>query len=98
MRVSSFAEIDPEFIERVHRMVWCDMATVGPYDRPRTRIVHPVWKGDTAWVTSLRVGPKADDIDRNPFVSHAYVSDPVQPAYAECIAFWVDDRDERIAV
>ena len=30
MRVSSFAEIEPEFIERAHRMVWCDMATVGP--------------------------------------------------------------------
>lgn len=44
----------------------------------------------------MRVGPKADDIDRNPFVSLAYVSDPVKPAYAECIASWVNDRDERI--
>jgi hypothetical protein len=65
MRVSSFAEIEPEFIERAHRMVWCDMATVGPDGRPRTRIVHLEWEGDTAWMTSLCVGPKADDIDRN---------------------------------
>jgi hypothetical protein len=65
MRVLSFAEIEPEFIERAHRMVWCDMATVGPDGRPRTRIAHPVWMGDTAWMTSMRVGPKADDIDRN---------------------------------
>ena len=65
MRVSSFAEIEPEFVERAHRMVWCDMATVGPDGRPRTRIVHPVWEGDTAWMTSLRLGPKAEDIDRN---------------------------------
>jgi general stress protein 26 len=98
MRVSSFTEIDPEFIERAHRMVWCDMATVGPDGCPRTRIVHPIWEGDTAWMTSLRIGPKADDIDRNPFVSLAYVSDPVKPAYAECVASWVDDREERIEI
>jgi general stress protein 26 len=98
MRVSSFANIEPEFVERAHRMVWCDMATVGPDGRPRTRIVHPVWEGDTAWMTSLRVGPKAEDIDSNPYVSLAYVSDPLKPAYAECVASWVDDRDERIAI
>jgi general stress protein 26 len=98
MRVSSFTEIEPEFIERAHRMVWCDMATVGSGGRPRTRIVHPVWENGIAWMTSLRVGPKAEDIDRNPYVSLAYVSDPVKPAYAECVASWVEDRDERIAI
>jgi general stress protein 26 len=98
MHVSLFSEIAAEFIERAHRMVWCDMATVGPIGRPRTRIVHPVWEGDTAWMTSLRVGPKGDDIDRNPLVSLAYVSDPVKPAYAECVASWVDDREERIEI
>lgn len=49
-------------------------------------------------MTSLRVGPKARDIDRNPFVSLAYVSEPLKPAYAECTASWVDDRDERIEI
>ena len=98
MRVSSFVDIESEFIERAHRMVWCDMATVGPDGRPRTRVVHPVWEGDTGWMTSMRVGPKADDIDRNPFVSLAYVGDPLKPAYAECVASWAEDRDERIAI
>jgi general stress protein 26 len=98
MRVSSFAEIEPEFIERAHRMVWCDMATVGRDGRPRTRIVHPVWEGYAAWITSFCVGPKAEDIDRNPYVSLAYVSDPLKPAYVECVASWMDIRDARIAV
>jgi general stress protein 26 len=95
MRVATFAEIEPEFIARAHRMVWCDMATVGRDGRPRTRIVHPVWDGPAAWVTSLRVGPKAEEIDGNPYVSLAYVSDPMTPAYAECVASWVDDAAER---
>ncbi len=98
MRVSSFAEIKAEFIERAHRIVWRDTATVGLDGRSRTRVVHPVWEGDTAWMTSIRVGAKADDIDRNPFVSLAYVSDPLKPACAECMASWVDDRDERIVI
>ena len=76
MRVSSFADIDPEFIARSHRMVWCDMATVGPDGRPRTRVAHPVWEGDTAWMTSLRVGPKADDIDRKPNCSQKLLEIP----------------------
>jgi general stress protein 26 len=91
VRIPTFAEIEPEFIERAHRMVWCDMATVGPDGRPRTRIMHPVWFEGTGWATSLRTGPKANDIDRKPYVSLAYVSDPSRPAYAECVASWEND-------
>jgi hypothetical protein len=98
MRIASFAEIAPDFIARAHAMVWCDMATVGPDSRPRTRVVHPVWDGENGWVTSKRTGPKADDVDRNPFVSLAYVSDPMKPAYAECFASWVDEGAERIRI
>jgi hypothetical protein len=91
MRGASFAEIEPEFIERAHRMVWCDLATVGPDGRPRTRVVHPVWRDGAGHVTSLRTGPKADDIGRNPYVSLAYIGDPLKPAYAECQADWIDN-------
>jgi hypothetical protein len=91
MRISTYAEIEAEFLERAHRMVWCDMATVGPDGRPRTRIVHPIWRDGVAWITSFRTGPKADDIGRNPYVSLAYVADPMRPAYAECVAAWEDD-------
>ena len=41
------------------------------------------WAG-MGYATSLRTGPKANDIDRNPEVSLAYVSNPTLPAYAEC--------------
>jgi hypothetical protein len=95
MLVASFAEIEPDFIERAHRMVWCDLATVGPDGRPRTRVVHPVWRDGIGYITSLRTGPKADDIDRSPYVSLAYIGDPLKPAYAECRADWIDDPAAR---
>jgi hypothetical protein len=85
MRVSSFADFEPEFVERAHRIVWCDLASVGLDGRPSHR------------PSGVGVGPKANDVDRNPFVSLAYVSDPVKLAY-ECVATWVDNRDGRIAI
>ena len=45
MEVTNFAEIEAEFIERVHTMVWCSAATVDRQGRPRSRILHPIWEG-----------------------------------------------------
>lgn len=98
MHLLSFDEIMPAFVERAHQMVWCDMATVDAKQRPRTRIIHPLWRDGVGYATSLRTGPKANDIDRNPAVSLAYVSNPSAPAYAECWADWVDDRAARIEI
>ncbi|MDT7578039.1 MAG: hypothetical protein QOH17_4372, partial [Pseudonocardiales bacterium] len=32
------------FVEIAHRIVWCTLATVDGPDRPRSRLVHPVWQ------------------------------------------------------
>lgn len=45
--VAWFPDNDEEFVERVHNIVWCSMATVDTRDRPRSRIVHPIWEGRT---------------------------------------------------
>ena len=46
--------IAPAFVEMAHRIVWASVATVGTDDRPRTRILHPIWKWDgvalTGWI------------------------------------------------
>ena len=50
MQHASFAEIEPEFIERAHRMVWCDMATVCRDGWPRTtRHSTPLWRAGSAY-------------------------------------------------
>jgi len=51
MEVSSFTEIEAEFTERVQRIVWCNVATIDTLDRPRSRILHPLWEGATGWIT-----------------------------------------------
>ena len=95
MRVSSFAEIEKEFIERAHSMIWCSVATQDTRNRLRSRILHPIWEGSTGWVGSRRRTLKAKHIAHNPYVSVAYISDPAKPVYADCLAEWADDAHTR---
>ena len=91
MRVDAFAAIEDELIARVHRMVWCTAATVDDTGRPRSRVVHTIWDGQTCWAMTRTGTPKLRDLDRNPHVSLAYTSDLVRPVYADCLARWEDD-------
>jgi len=98
MDVSSFAEIEEEFIARVHSVIWCNMATVDRQGRPRSRIVHPIWDGAVGWSTSRRDAHKALHIANNPYVSLAYVKDLAKPVYVDCRAEWEDDPAEKARV
>jgi len=92
MHTHDFSQIAPAFLERAHRMVWCNVATVDSEGRPRSRVLHPIWEGQTGWITADPRSPKSRDLAGNPYVSLAYVSEPFTPAYADCLAVWVDDR------
>jgi general stress protein 26 len=95
MQVQNFADIEPEFIERVHRMVWCSLATVGPDNRPRSRVLHTMWQGNIGWLLTRRQTFKTQHLAHNPYVSLAYIADILKPVYAECRAEWVDDPGEK---
>jgi hypothetical protein len=90
-----FAEIQPEFMARVDKMVWCNAATVDSQGRPRSRILHPLWDGSVAYVTADRHSFKGRHLARTPYVSLAYVGDVAKPAYADCHAAWVEDRETK---
>ncbi|MEM8533805.1 MAG: pyridoxamine 5'-phosphate oxidase family protein [Chloroflexota bacterium] len=91
----SFAEMETEFIDRVHTTVWCNCATIDTQQRPRSRVLHPIWEGSTGWIATTRNSPKAEHLEHNAFVSLAYVQDPFKPVYAECRAEWVDDMEAK---
>ncbi len=59
MEVEQFAEIEMEFIDRVHSMVWCNVATVDRQQRPYSRILHPLWESSTGWVLTHRDSHKS---------------------------------------
>jgi hypothetical protein len=55
MEVSNFAEIKTEFMDRVAKAVYCNMATIDRRNRPRSRTVHPIWDGPVGWVIPWRI-------------------------------------------
>jgi hypothetical protein len=85
-----FDQIKMEFEERVNKIIWCNVATVDGRGRPRSRVLHPVWEGPIAWITTNPTSYKSRHLARVPYVSLAYI-DAVKPAYADCVAEWIDD-------
>jgi general stress protein 26 len=95
VRVTSFAAIAPLLHQRARETIWCSAATIDAQNRPRSRVLHPIWEGAIGWVTTRLNTPKIRHVAANPHVSLAYIGDPFRPVYLECFAAWVDDRAMR---
>ena len=93
--ISTFAQIEQEFMERVSAIVWCNAATVDAEQRPRSRVIHPIWEGVTGWFTTEPCSTKVKQLTANPFVSLAYIAEPARPLYIECRAVWQNDPATR---
>lgn len=95
MEVARFEELQQAFLERIQQAVYCSIATVDGKNRPRSRVMHPIWDGATGWVISSPQSHKATHLATNPAVSLAYIHDPYKPIYIDCSAVWIDDRTEK---
>lgn len=95
MSVTSFAEIQDEFMARVRRIVWCTVATINRQGRPRSRILHPLWEGSTGWIATGRHTLKEKHLQHNPYVSLSYWDPQHQQVYADCKANWEDNLGEK---
>ena len=95
MDVKDFSEIESEFHERVQKMIWCNLATVDSRGRPRSRIVHPIWEGQTGWAVSRPESFKSRHLTANPYVSLAYIADLAKPLYVDCRVEWESDTGDK---
>lgn len=95
MEVGTFAEIEPEFIQRVNKIIWCNLATIDRQGRPRSRVIHPNWEGSTGWMPTRATSHKRKHLDATPYVSLAYI-DAARPVYIDCLAEWITDRDLKL--
>jgi general stress protein 26 len=92
MEIDNFSVIEVEFHRRISKIIWCTFTTVNEQNRPRSRMVHPIWHGHEGWLATGRGSHKAKHIAHNPFVSLTYWDPDHQQVYAECKAIWVDDQ------
>ena len=95
MDVARFEDIQTAFMELVRAAVYCNVATVDRKNRPRSRVMHPIWDGPIGWVISWPQSHKAKHLSNNPAVSLAYIHDPLKPVYVDCIAAWAGDVMEK---
>lgn len=95
--MTTLPEIAPSFVEMAHRIVWATTATVDGRDRPRTRVLHPIWEWDgTALVGWVATGPtpqKVAHLERSPFVSLTYWDPTHDTCTADCAATWHHDDE-----
>jgi hypothetical protein len=100
--VTALPEVAPAFVEMAHRIVWATVATVDPHDRPRSRILHPIWDWDgeglRGWIATGPTPLKRAHLGRNPFVSVNYWSPNHDTCTAECRATLLLDDETRTAV
>jgi general stress protein 26 len=95
MEVARFEDLQAEFIARVSQAVYCAMATVDRHNRPRLRMMHPIWDGPIGWVISWPESHKAKHLRQNPAVSLAYIYDKERPVYVDGIAEWINSVEEK---
>jgi hypothetical protein len=79
------------FVEVAHRIVWCSATTVDRAGRPRSRVLHPIWRWDgerlTGWVGTEPSPTKLAHLARNPHVSCTYCTiGTMDSCIAECTA------------
>lgn len=82
-----------------HRIVWAGVSTVGPEERPRSRVLHPLWDWDGAALSGvIATGPtpiKRAHLEHSPFVSITYWDSSQDTCTAECQAEWAFDDETR---
>lgn len=93
--MTSLQPVAERFVAIAHEIVWCTFATVAPDDRPRTRILHPLWQWDGDELRGvIATGPtpiKRADLDHRPFASCNYWSPSQDVATADCAVSWSFD-------
>ncbi|HVN87624.1 MAG TPA: pyridoxamine 5'-phosphate oxidase family protein [Candidatus Binatia bacterium] len=88
---TAFTDIEAEFRKRTERIVWCNVTTIDAKNRPRSRILHPLWERSTGWIATGRHSTKERHLTHNPYVSCCYWDPQHEQVYAECTAQWIDD-------
>jgi hypothetical protein len=100
--MSELSVVAPRFVEMAHRTVWCSVATVDARQRPRTRILHPIWQWDgsqlTGWIATAPTPVKRAHLDHSPFVSCSYWAPSHDTCVADCRAEWAFDDETRTMV
>lgn len=96
------SEVAPAFVEMAHRIVWCSAASVDRRNRPRSRVLHPLWEWDgtrlQGWIATAPTPLKRAHLEASPHLSLNYWAPDQDTCVAECRAEWRFDDATRARV
>ncbi|NIH86384.1 pyridoxamine 5'-phosphate oxidase family protein [Amycolatopsis granulosa] len=97
--VQSFTEIEAEFNAYVGAIGYATMVTVDSRNRPRTRILIPVWENvdgrPRGWLATFPTPVKTAHLARNPHTSFSYWKPGNDSVAVEAVATTVDELEVR---
>jgi hypothetical protein len=100
--MAELAVVAPAFVGMAHRIVWASVATVDPSNRPRTRVLHPLWVWDgvqlVGWIATSPTAVKTAAIEHSPYMSVTYWHPDQDTCTAECAVEWTNDDATRMRV
>ncbi|RJL30796.1 pyridoxamine 5'-phosphate oxidase family protein [Bailinhaonella thermotolerans] len=97
LAVRSFAEIESEFNAYVGAIVYATMVTIDSRNRPRTRVLIPIWENaggrPRGWLATYKTPVKAAHLAGNPNTSFSYWRPGNNSVAIEAVASWVEDLE-----
>src|SRR5579872_4971944 len=94
-----FSEIAPDFLSLTGEIVWCSLTTLDRRNRPRSRIIHPLWEvadsSATGWLTTRRSPIKSAHLEHSHHVACAYWRPSHDAVLLQCVAAWEDDPRQK---
>lgn len=96
---AAFTDFEPDFLRLTGQTVWCSLTTLDGHDRPRSRVVHPLWEvthdRPIGWVATRRSPIKTAHLAHSPHVSCAYWQPSHDAVLLQCLASWEDRPAEK---
>ncbi len=97
--VSSFSDLQDTFFGYIQDIVYATMTTVDQKNRPRARVLLPIWEviddRPVGWIAAYKTPVKTAHLARNPHTTISYWSPHQNSVFADCVATWVTDDKVR---
>jgi hypothetical protein len=99
---ADFAPFADDFLRFAHETVWCALTTLDRHNRPRGRMIHPLWElvdgRPVGWFATRRSPIKTAHLAHSPAVSCTYWRPTHDTVLIQATACWVEDPATRVRV
>ncbi|GAA3700813.1 pyridoxamine 5'-phosphate oxidase family protein [Microlunatus aurantiacus] len=94
-----FTPLTADFLRFTTEITYCTVTTVDPAGRPRSRVLHPIFRvvdgQPEGWAVTDRTPVKTAHLATNPYVACFYWSPAQNTVAIDCTAGWVEDDETR---